>query len=358
MNTNRRGLTLVELLIVLVILAIMTTIAIQSTDMLVDQSRYDATRQTLQNIQNAILGPAGQVQPNGLPQITGFVADMGRLPIALPDPITGNPSLRELWDSSAFMLATQGYTNQSVTFPLGTSGATYTINLPCGWRGPYLRFPNGSNGRLVDGWGNPFNLLTTTTALGSQVNAVKSLGADGVADPTTLPPGYPPYNQDQYAPDQTYTAVSGSLVLSTPLNTFSAQALGLLPVQVKVLSTSGGVTSLIDPVSTDGTVTIVMVEPVNGALPTFASTGSAINYVTIPAGGSPPATGLSSTSTAIRRYDFSAPTTTVSCTFTQVSIGPRAIQAFQPSATPARKSAYTPIIMPSGGLPTMTLILQ
>jgi prepilin-type N-terminal cleavage/methylation domain-containing protein len=340
MNRNRRpGLTLLELLIVLVILAIMTTIAVQSTDMLLDQSRYDATRQTLQNIQNAIVGPAGQIQPNGSPQISGFVPDMGRLPNVLADPITGNPSLRELWDGSVFTLA-QSYANQPV--PGGvtlTPTLSITMSLPCGWRGPYLRLPGGSNGRLVDGWGNPFDLMTT---LGSPINAVRSLGADGQADPSSLAPGYPPYNQDQYAPDQTYTTVSGNLVLNTPLNTFSAQGVGFLPVQVKILSTTGGISSLVDPVSTDGTVTIVMLEPVNGVLPAFtaANTSPAANF---------------------RRIDFAAPTTPVTCTFTNVSIGPRAIQAFQytPAGTTlTRKSMYTPIIMVPGGLPMLTLILQ
>ena len=46
MRLQRRGLTLVELLVVLTILAIMTTVAITLTDGLVDQGRYDATQRT------------------------------------------------------------------------------------------------------------------------------------------------------------------------------------------------------------------------------------------------------------------------------------------------------------------------
>src|SRR5437763_3727153 len=91
------GLTLVELLVVLVILAILTTIAVQSTEKVVEQARYEATQRTLQNIQNAILSPPNQRTPDGSLLITGFVADMGRLPQPVAD---GGDPLRELWDPS------------------------------------------------------------------------------------------------------------------------------------------------------------------------------------------------------------------------------------------------------------------
>src|SRR5947209_18975108 len=94
-HAARRGLTLVELLVVLLILAILTTVAITATSGLVDQARYDATQRTLQNTQDAIIGPAGQREPDGTPLITGFVSDVGRLPVTVGnDPFT---QLQELW---------------------------------------------------------------------------------------------------------------------------------------------------------------------------------------------------------------------------------------------------------------------
>ena len=101
MRAHRRaGLTLVELLVVLAILAIMTTMAVTATNTLVDQSRYDATQRTLLSIEEAVLGPANAREADGTLIVGGFVADVGRLPLAVVD--AGDPDgafkqLRELW---------------------------------------------------------------------------------------------------------------------------------------------------------------------------------------------------------------------------------------------------------------------
>src|SRR5580704_13949574 len=100
-SPGRRGLTLVELLVVLVILVILATVAIQSTENLVAQARYESTQRTLDNIQNAVLGPRSQMDSDGTRAVTGFVADMGRLPVAVAgtNPSTGLPEMQpsELW---------------------------------------------------------------------------------------------------------------------------------------------------------------------------------------------------------------------------------------------------------------------
>ena len=104
MRTHHRhsGLTLVELLVVLAILIILTTVAISATDQFLEQARHDATQRTLQSIQDAIMGPANQRAPDGSMVITGFVSDMGRLPTPVfnANTIVGDP-LRELWDATA-----------------------------------------------------------------------------------------------------------------------------------------------------------------------------------------------------------------------------------------------------------------
>src|SRR4051812_35605788 len=86
----RRGLTLLELLVVLLILAILTMIAVQSTDNLVEPARYDATVRTMQNIQDAMIGPGNQRNPDGTILVTGFVADTGRVP-AVIDELVNKP---------------------------------------------------------------------------------------------------------------------------------------------------------------------------------------------------------------------------------------------------------------------------
>ena len=165
----RFGLTLVELLVVLVVLAILTTVAIQATSSVVDQGRYDATQRTLQNLQDATVSPVGQREPDGTPLITGFVADVGRLPNAVgTDPLT---QLQELWANP----------NGLTAYSLQTAPSDAQVVLGCGWRGPYLQLPLGTT-FLRDGWGNPLSLLqsdgVTAVASGSPIQWVRSLGAD------------------------------------------------------------------------------------------------------------------------------------------------------------------------------------
>ena len=78
---QRNGMTLVELLVVLAILALMTTVAVTSTDVFMSQGRYEATTHALTDIQEAVLGPPNSRQADGTLISMGFVADMGRSPL-------------------------------------------------------------------------------------------------------------------------------------------------------------------------------------------------------------------------------------------------------------------------------------
>lgn len=149
-RTLRGGFTLLELLVVLVILTILTVVAVHTVDGLQDQTRFEATQRGLREVEEAVLGPANVRQPDGSLLITGFVADMGRLP--------SNPS--ELWLKP----------DDALVFKKRTVG---TVELFAGWRGPYLKMPVG--GTLLDGWGKPFVITTTSWR-------VSSFGADNVDD--------------------------------------------------------------------------------------------------------------------------------------------------------------------------------
>src|SRR4051794_8927785 len=96
---QRHGMTLVELLVVLTILAVLAAVATTATDVFIDQGRYDANARLLTNIQEAVLGPDNARQPDGTLLVSGFLADVGRLPQAVTaDPSTG---LAELWSNPA-----------------------------------------------------------------------------------------------------------------------------------------------------------------------------------------------------------------------------------------------------------------
>lgn len=134
---RRAGFTLVEMVVVLLILALLTVAAVQSLSPVADQARYEATTRTLAQIQQAIVGESGAQQPDGVPLITGFVADTGRLPISL-DELVNKPT-----DVSDFGLT-------------AAPGIYSTVLIPRGWRGPYLQLPSVET-QPADGWGLPFD---------------------------------------------------------------------------------------------------------------------------------------------------------------------------------------------------------
>jgi type II secretory pathway pseudopilin PulG len=386
---RRSGLTLVELLVVLTILIILTTIAITSTDQVLDQGRYNATQRTLQNIQDAILGPTSQRTADGSLLISGFVADMGRLPQTVD---TTSEPLRELWDpsvipaASTYALQVTNLINPSnpsvfLMYPPNTvynpttAPVQVAVTLPCGWRGPYLQLMTGSSGRLLDGWGNPFDslsqansapyTLTTMTVgqssplpVGQPINIVRSRGADGQVDPAPLPASFPPYNVDQYIPTQL------SVPPATPLASFSGLTdgsgvlvsygiYGNVPIVVKTFNTANQPPTLSDPLPVGPTdaVAIFFFTPVNGVLTPFGSPS-----FPLPPAPTPPAQALA---TPVA-YTF-APQTANSSLNSSVTIGPRAVQAFQfdtPTGNVSKRSSLTYLMVPPGGVPTQTLILQ
>ena len=129
----RSGLTLAELIVVLVILAAVAAVAVQSLAPVAEQGRYEATKRSLGSFRAAIVG-----DPNSADAITGFVADTGRLPLSL------NELMIRPEDQSTFGL-------QQAPPELSTA------IVPRGWRGPYL-MANPGGSLLVDGWGKEWNV--------------------------------------------------------------------------------------------------------------------------------------------------------------------------------------------------------
>jgi prepilin-type N-terminal cleavage/methylation domain-containing protein len=175
------GFTLVELLLVLLLLsslALVTTLIVDNAD---EQMRFEQTRTRLEMIRRAIVGDISRTL-NGQPEISGFVADMGRLPVNIQELITPPTSEDAMWDITYFDIALSG-----VTPPSYSAGTLYG-----GWRGPYLDvMPESNSGQRVftDGWGNTDlsgvtagndGWLFTPEVSGVTIGvAVQSYGADG-----------------------------------------------------------------------------------------------------------------------------------------------------------------------------------
>lgn len=295
-RTNRAGFTLVELLVVVLILAILTTIAVRGMEGLHDQSRFDGTRQGLAELDDAIVGPAGRSRPDGTPLITGFVADMGRLPIA----VAGEP-LQELWVKPA----------AATPLSILAAPSDAEVLVETGWRGPYLRLGAGS-ASLRDGWGNPFLARTPAgaiAAVGAPIAQVASQGADNAAGGTE-------YDADL---DVRFEQVG---VLPTRWT-------GNLVVEVVVFSASSPGPST-NPSPADGAVEIKYFGP-NGVGGVAELTSGPL----VPTGLAP-----------------------VTATFAGVPIGPRVVRAYQGTLPTVYKSLPIRVAVPPGGTVQRVVILK
>ena len=164
------GLTLVELLVVLFVLALLAQTAVLATEGLVDQGQRDATARSLAAFEEAVLGGPDRVDSTGRPLVRGFVADLGRLPARSASAEPGL-FLDELWNRPA-AVEPFGY-----RAPLGDP----TVQVGCGWRGNYLRLGIGRT-LFVDGWGRPFRCAKSDgapPAAGDALAIVETLGANG-----------------------------------------------------------------------------------------------------------------------------------------------------------------------------------
>jgi prepilin-type N-terminal cleavage/methylation domain-containing protein len=208
------GMTLLELLVVVAILAVLATVAIQSTTEIGDQTRFDATQRTVSTFRGAVLGPEGQVAPDGSSILSGFLSDIGRLPrstsittpsgdsvAALPELYSETlpPGLKryEVYNvnsGNTTAIYASGYisTNNSQVF----SSAGDIIRVPAGWRGPYIRKPS-SMFTMVDGWEKP---IVSRWELGTNIFDL-SIWPSALLEFRTDPAAF------GYGADQIYTPV-------------------------------------------------------------------------------------------------------------------------------------------------------
>lgn len=195
---TQHGFSLIELLTVLLIISAMTKIALEYTKDFAFQGRYEVTKDRYEKIKQAIIGRP-DVIINGQPDISGFVADMGRLPRNLQEllvqdyckydyrisgntPITdlGKPVSQELINDGAgtagntqqewceddlySLEPAQRWIEQSTSENCSTGNSAHDNQIKCenaggiwtGWKGPYLtsQSPDYEPDALSDGWGN------------------------------------------------------------------------------------------------------------------------------------------------------------------------------------------------------------
>jgi prepilin-type N-terminal cleavage/methylation domain-containing protein len=155
-RSNRRGLTLLELVVVLGILALLAGVAVQSLDPIANQSRYESSQNMIDGIRSATIGDQNAKNANGQKIISGYVADTALLPSALTD-LLQKPNAIVAYGTNSFD---------------SDRDLTNDVTLARGWNGPYLQLGAGRT-NILDGWGHALTLQNNSGAI-----TIASLGSD------------------------------------------------------------------------------------------------------------------------------------------------------------------------------------
>jgi len=92
---NKSGFTLFELVVVIIIVGVLSTIGMRSLNRTVENRKYLATKQEMEVLKKAIVGDP-EIKEGGMRVDYGYVGDTGQMPSALEDLVT-NPSVTG-WD--------------------------------------------------------------------------------------------------------------------------------------------------------------------------------------------------------------------------------------------------------------------
>lgn len=183
---SRRGFTLLELLLVVTILSAVAWMSLGVVNNNADQARFEDTRNRLQTIRRAIIGDTSRTV-NGQPELRGYVADMGMLPVKLQALVA-----QDYCDDLPQYTNTADCTGGGGTW-VTQAASSYDPDsgLRPGWSGPYLPvdgLASSKGPRFHDGWGNDdgkgdFGWVYVPYSDSGLVHLlVQSLGRDGLSD--------------------------------------------------------------------------------------------------------------------------------------------------------------------------------
>jgi len=150
MNRKNAGFTLLELVVVVAVMGLISTMAMEVYTDHSNQKRFEATKERLAEIKFAIIGdPMMRVGSQAV--LSGFFNDMGRLPRNLKELITPY-SLGFCLHDTDYIVDTSA-TDAATCAALLVGSWTWTADDSANWNGPYLTSQSGG-AVFTDAWGN------------------------------------------------------------------------------------------------------------------------------------------------------------------------------------------------------------
>jgi len=136
MNRTRAGFTLMEIMVVIIVIAVLASVAGPMIGSITDQGRASATKSKMSALKSAMLA---------------YQSDVGRLPF---DGKSSGANDATNYDPSK-VLGLNVDTNVLVCDTLGNGASGFNItNYTRKWKGPYMDSEPGDF--MLDAWGNPF----------------------------------------------------------------------------------------------------------------------------------------------------------------------------------------------------------
>ncbi|BCG62621.1 MAG: hypothetical protein methR_P0267 [Methyloprofundus sp.] len=163
-----------EMVLVLFLVGLMASATLMLTEGVEDQAKYDETKRRMNVIRKAIVGDPTRTI-NGGPEISGFVADMGRLPLCIAELLELGDEITPATDPKTY----ESPCDDSITISAWAIDAT--VGVGYGWRGSYISvLPEGDGVlRFRDGYGNSDALGSSMPNFGwSYAIIADALGGD------------------------------------------------------------------------------------------------------------------------------------------------------------------------------------